>query len=257
MHCFPRWEVADLRYERQILMPQIGQKGQEKLENGKVTVIGAGGLGSPVLTYLACAGVGRIQIIDCDVVCESNLNRQFLHQTGDVGRPKVQSAKEKLTLLNPNISLSTLNTRLNAENIEECLIGSDAVVDCVDNIETRIMVARACIQLNIPLVEGGVRGFYGYVIDIGRDYPCLSCLGYDKAKQQTPVPILGVTAGVIGCMQANECIKLLLGVGEPLFGRMLNYDGLSGTWEEIRVKRSENCSVHGDPETRKRRKINE
>ncbi|WP_218144882.1 HesA/MoeB/ThiF family protein [Propionispira arboris] len=240
-----------MRYERQLLIPQIGQEGQEKLEKAKVTVIGAGGLGSPVLTYLVSAGVGKIQIVDCDVVSESNLNRQFLHHTGDVGRPKVLSAQEKLVSLNPDVALSTVNKRLNQENIEECIIGSDVVVDCVDNIETRVMVASACIQLNIPLVEGGVLGFYGYVIDIGRDYPCLSCLGYDKAKQKTPVPVLGVTAGVIGCMQANECIKLLLGIGEPLYGRMLNYDGLSGTWEEVKVEKAKNCAVHKNAETGK------
>jgi len=245
-----------VRYERQLLIPQIGQQGQERLEAGKVTVIGAGGLGSPVLTYLVSAGVGKIQIVDCDIVSESNLNRQFLHNTVDVGKLKVFSAKEKLSMLNPNVVLSTVNRRLNAENIEKCIAGSDVVVDCVDNIDTRIMVARACIKLNIPLVEGGVRGLYGYVIDIGRDYPCLSCLGYDKAKQVTPVPVLGVTAGVIGCMQANECIKLLLGIGEPLYGRMLNYDGLSGTWEEVQVKKAENCPVHGNINTVTRGKNN-
>ncbi len=235
-----------MRYERQLLIPQIGQKGQERLAASKVTVIGAGGLGSPVLTYLASAGVGKLQIVDCDVVSESNLNRQFLHHTDDVGKLKVLSAKEKLSMLNPDVVLSTVNRRLNGENIEECLIGSDVVVDCVDNTDTRIMVARACINLNIPLVEGGVSGLYGYVIDIGRDYPCLSCLGYDNVKPVTPIPVLGVTAGIIGCMQANECIKLLLGIGEPLYGRMLNYDGLSGTWEEIQVKKDENCPVHAN-----------
>ena len=254
MPYFPQWEVVDLRYERQLLIPQIGPDGQEKLKKAKVTVIGAGGLGSPVLTYLASAGVGKIQIIDCDVVSESNLNRQFLHHTRDVGRPKVLSAQEKLISLNPEVALSTVNKRLNQENIEECIIGSDVVVDCVDNIETRVMVASACIQLNIPLVEGGVLGFYGYVIDIGRDYPCLSCLGYDKAKPKKPVPVLGVTAGAIGCMQANECIKLLIGVGEPLYGRMLNYDGLSGTWEEVKVEKAQNCAVHENAETGKRGK---
>ncbi|HEX2938562.1 MAG TPA: HesA/MoeB/ThiF family protein [Ruminiclostridium sp.] len=235
-----------MRYERQLLMPQIGQVGQKKLEQSTVTVIGAGGLGSPVLTYLTSAGVGTIRIIDCDIVSESNLNRQFLHNTEDIGKLKILSSKEKLSLLNPNVNFKVINKRLDNNNIHEIITGSDVVVDCVDNIATRIITARACIKLNIPLVEGGVCGFYGYVIDIGRDFACLSCLGYDKVQPKTPVPVLGVTAGAIGCMQANECIKLLLGVGEPLYGRLLNYDGLSGTWEEIRVKKSDDCPVHNE-----------
>lgn len=233
-----------MRYERQVLMPQIGQAGQKKLEQSTVTVIGSGGLGSPVLTYLTCAGVGKIKIFDCDVVSESNLNRQFLHNTNDVDKLKVLSAKEKLSVLNPNVHFDVVNARLNADNIEEFISGCDVVVDCVDNIDTRVTAAKACIKLNIPLVEGGVCGFYGYVIDIGRDSPCLSCLGYDKVTQKTPIPVLGVTAGIIGCMQANECIKLLLGIGEPLYGRMLNYDGLRGTLEEVSVKKAEDCPVH-------------
>ena len=234
-----------MRYERQLLMPQIGPEGQKKLEQSTVTVIGSGGLGSPVLTFLTCAGVGTIRIIDCDVVSESNLNRQFLHNTEDVDKLKTQSATEKLSVLNPDVNLIVINKRLDEDNAEDIIKGSDVVVDCVDNIPTRITVARACIKQNIPLVEGGVYGFYGYVIDIRRDSPCLSCIGYDKAKQKTPVPVLGVTAGVIGCMQANECIKLLLGVGDPLYGRMLTYDGLSASWEEIRVEKSESCPIHG------------
>lgn len=233
-----------MRYERQMLMTQIGQDGQKKLEQSTVTVIGAGGLGSPVLTYLTSAGVGTIRIVDCDVVSESNLNRQFLHNTEDIGKLKILSSKEKLSLLNPNVNFITINKRLDMDNVEEIVTGSDVVVDCVDNIPTRINTAQACIKLNIPLVEGGVCGFYGYVMDIGRHFACLSCLGYDKVKPKTPVPVLGVTAGAIGCMQANECIKLLLGIGEPLYGRLLNYDGLSGTWEELQVEMADNCPVH-------------
>lgn len=233
-----------MRYERQLLMPQIGQDGQKKLEQSTVTVIGAGGLGSPVLTYLTSAGVGTIRIIDCDVVSESNLNRQFLHSTEDVGKLKILSAKEKLSKLNPEVNFITLNKKLDTDNAEGIVTGSDVVVDCVDNITTRIITARACMKLNIPLVEGGICGFYGYVIDIGRNFACLSCLGYDKVQPKTPVPVLGVTAGAIGCMQANECIKLLLEIGEPLYGRLLNYDGLNGTWEEIRVEKADDCSVH-------------
>jgi molybdopterin/thiamine biosynthesis adenylyltransferase len=137
---------------------------------------------------------------------------------------------------------------LETDNAEKLITGSDVVVDCVDSIETRITVARACIKLGIPLVEGGIYGLFGYVLDIGRDSACLSCLGYEKVIQKTPVPVLGVTAGVIGSMQANECIKLILGIGEPLYGRMLNYDGLNGTWDEIRVEKADNCPVHREPD---------
>lgn len=235
-----------MRYERQILIPQIGSEGQKRLGAARVTVIGAGGLGSPVLTYLVCAGVGNIKIVDFDVVSESNLNRQFLYHTGDVGKLKALAAREKLSQLNPNIVFSVVNRKLTADNIEECVAGSDIVVDCVDNMDTRTTVARACIGLNIPLVEGGVNGYNGYVIDIGRAYPCLSCMGFDKTEQQTPPTVLGAIAGVIGSMQANECIKLLLGAGEPLFGRMLRYDGFSGKWEETRVEKADHCPVHGN-----------
>jgi molybdopterin/thiamine biosynthesis adenylyltransferase len=234
-----------VRYGRQLLIPQIGKEGQKKLEQSTVSVIGTGGLGSPVLTYLTSAGVGTIRIIDDDIVSESNLNRQFLHNTKDVGKLKILSAEEKLSSLNPNVKLVLFNERLEQDTAEEFLAGSDVVVDCVDNIATRMTVAKVCMKLDIPLVEGGIHGFFGYVMDIGRDYPCLSCLGYDNVKPKTPIPVLGVTAGVIGCMQANECIKLLLGIGDPLFGRMLSYDGLSGTWEEILVKKSEACPNHG------------
>ncbi len=237
--------MADVRYERQLIIPQIGQEGQKKLEQSTVTVIGTGGLGSPVLTYLTSAGVGTIRIFDDDIVSESNLNWQFLHNTEDVAKLKTQSAKEKLSKLNPNVKLVLINDRLNTDNAEEYIAGSDVVVDCVDNLATRITVARTCMKLDIPLVEGGVYGFSGYVMDIGRECACLSCIGFDNVIPKTPIPVLGVTAGVIGCMQANECIKLLLGIGEPLYGRMLNYDGLRGTWDEIGIEKSDSCSVHG------------
>ena len=128
--------------------------------------------------------------------------------------------------------------------MEEFIAGSDVVVDCVDNVETRISAANACLRLNIPLVEGGVNGFCGFVIDIGRDFPCLSCLRYEIQKPDTPIPVLGAVAGVIGSMQANECIKILLGIGKPLYGRLLDYNGLNGTWEEISVEKEEKCPVH-------------
>lgn len=235
-----------MRYERQLLIPKIGHSGQNVLGKSTVTIIGSGGLGSPVLTYLTCAGVGKIRIVDGEIVSEPDLNREFLHNTHDINNLKVLSAREKLLLLNPEVEIAAINKHIEDDNAKELIAGSDVVVDCVDNMHTRVTVAKACIKLDIPLVEGSVYGFNGFILDTGRDYPCLSCLGYDKMPAKQPVPVLGVTAGVIGCMQANECIKLLLKIGEPLYGRILNYDGLSGEWKEVSIKKSDNCTVHSN-----------
>lgn len=243
-HCFRPWEVAELRYERQLIIPQIGQKGQRMLGDSVVTVIGSGGLGSALLTYLTCAGIGTIRILDCDVVSESNLNRQFLHGTNDIGKLKVISAEEKLSRMNPEVRLILHSEKLDRGNAESLLSGSTVVVDCVDNIETRVVAAEACMSLDIPLVEGGIHGFYGFVMTIGRDSPCLSCLGYDKIKSKGAVPVLGATAGVIGSLQATECIKLIVEAGEPLFGRMVNYDGLTYSFDVIDIEKSNDCPVH-------------
>lgn len=233
-----------MRYERQLLMPQIGQKGQRRLEESVVTVIGAGGLGSAVLTYLACAGIGTIRVIDSDIVSESNLNRQFLHGTDDIGKLKVVSAEEKLLRLNPEVRLLLHSEKLERDNAKILLAGSAVVVDCVDTIGARTAAAEACLSLDIPLVEGGIHGFYGFVMTIGRASACLSCLGYDKVVKKGTIPVLGATAGVIGSLQASECIKLIVGAGEPLFGRMVNYDGLTCTFDVVDIERSDNCPIH-------------
>lgn len=233
-----------MRYERQLMMPEIGEAGQQRLKDSQVTVIGAGGLGSAVLTYLTCAGVGTIRIIDSDVVSETNLNRQFLHETANVGKLKVQSAKENLMRLNPEVTLILCSEKLDKSNAQRLLSGSAVVIDCVDNIGTRVAAAEACISLDIPLVEGGIHGFYGYAMTIGRESACLSCLGYDTAAKKEAIPALGATAGVIGSLQASECIKLILGVGEPLFDRMLHYDGLTCTFDIVDVNKSDDCPVH-------------
>ena len=158
-----------MRYERQRMMKEIGDSGQEKLSKSTVAVVGCGGLGSPALTYLACAGIGKLIIIDCDEVSETNLNRQFLHGRKDIGRPKVVSAKEKLLDMNGEIEILAVHENLTPENVGRIIEGADVVVDCVDNIETRIFLGRECLKKNIPLVEAGVQGFYGWVMSVGRE----------------------------------------------------------------------------------------
>lgn len=251
------------RYIRQLMIPQIGRHGQQRLADASVTVIGAGGLGSPVLTYLTAAGIGKIRIIDCDTVSESNLNRQFLHGEDDIGKRKTDSAEESLRRLNPSVRIETIYEKVTAENADRLIGEPDAAVDCVDSIGTRLLVNASCVRRNIPLVEGGVEGFYGYVTVVLRSGTCLACLGYDRVedggdagsddwaedggdadRDAAAVPALGAAAGVIGSLQAAECLKLLLGVGEVLSGRLLQYDGMCGSFDEIPVMRRPDCPIH-------------
>ena len=233
-----------MRYERQRMMKEIGDSGQEKLSKSTVAVVGCGGLGSPALTYLACAGIGKLIIIDCDEVSETNLNCQFLHGRKDIGRPKVVSAKEKLLDMNGEIEILAVHENLTPENVGRIIEGADVVVDCVDNIETRIFLGRECLKKNIPLVEAGVQGFYGWVMSVGREAACLECMGLDHMAIKRPIPIIGTTAGVIGTLQANECIKIILGMEDTLFGTMLQYDGLSSSIDRIELQKSDSCKAH-------------
>lgn len=233
-----------MRYERQILIKEIGEKGQNTLMRSKVTVIGAGGLASPVLTYLACAGVGTITLIDYDRVSESNLNRQFLYHEKDIGTLKAIIAKDVLNELNSQITINSVSEKLDENNIGQIISGSDVVIDCVDNVETRLIVNRACLKQDIPLVEGGVSGFYGFVMSVKRDFPCLECIGYGNTKLKRPGPVLGAAVGVIGSLQAVECIKILLGLEEVLYGRMLNYDGLSVSFDLVDLQKNDLCEAH-------------
>lgn len=234
-----------MRYERQILIKKIGEKGQKTLIQSKVVVIGAGGLASPVLTYLTCAGIGTITFVDYDTVSESNLNRQFLYHEKDIGKPKAQIAKEVLQELNSEIVMKSVSEKISEDNIIDMIKGADVVIDCVDNVETRLIVNRGCLQMNIPLVEGGVNGFYGFVLSIKRDSPCLECIGYQNSKLQRPGPNIGAVVGVIGSLQAVECIKILLGLEDVLYGKMLNYDGLSVSFETVEFQRNKLCEAHG------------
>lgn len=233
-----------MRYERQILIKQIGESGQKILKQSKVVVIGTGGLASPVLTYLTCAGIGSITLVDYDVISESNLNRQFLYGEKDIGKPKVQLASEFLNNINSTIAFHQVSAKLEEQNIKEIIKGADVVIDCVDNIETRLTVNRGCLQMNIPLVEGGVNGFYGFLLVVKREFPCLECLGYGDTILKRPGPALGAVAGVIGSLQAVECLKILLGLDGVLYGSMLNYDGISASFETVEIQKNHMCQAH-------------
>ena len=231
----------DSRYERQLIVPQIGAEGQEKLAKSKVTVIGCGGLGSPVLTYLAMAGVGHLRLIDCDAVSDTNLNRQFFYEESDVNEVKCERAAEFLKKRNSQMILEPVNELLTEKNALELLKDSDVVVDCVDRIAARKIVGWACTKLSIPLVEAGVHGFYGYVLPINPGKSaCLTCMETGPVKEMIPVPAIGAAVGVIGSLQAVEALKILLGLPVS-YGTMLQYDGIYGEFEPIPVMVREDC----------------
>lgn len=239
------------RYAKQIILNDIGVEGQQRLLASKVIVVGAGGLGSPVLYYLAASGVGTIGIADFDRVGLSNLQRQILHFTEDLGQKKVDSAAEKLNKLNPDVKIIKHACRLDDQNIEEIISEYDIVIDCTDNFTARYLVSDCCYLLKKPLVEGAVIGLIGTLTTIIPDAsPCYRCLN-PVPPQDGTVPscadegILGAVAGVIGTMQALEAIKILLGIGETLTGRMLFLDGLTMKIDEISLDRSEECQLCG------------
>lgn len=235
------------KYSRQILL--FGEEGQEKLKNAKVLVAGAGGLGSPVSTYLAIAGIGKIILADFDSVDPSNLNRQFLHHQKDIGRLKVESAKEKLLSMNPDIEVETIAEMLTESNLEALVPECDVIVDALDNLETRHMLNRLVIKRRIPLIHGAVTGYDGQVTTIvpGKT-PCFYCI-FPRISKKEIFPVLGATPGIIGSIQANEVIKFLTGQGKLLEGRLLFWNGLSGSFSEISLSKLNNCPVCGTLET--------
>lgn len=228
------------RYKRQILIPEWTQSGQENLKKARILVAGAGGLGSAILTYLAVAGVGEIRVIDGDIVELSNLNRQVLHSDKDIGRSKVDSAKEKLEALNPDISVEAIKEIITKDNVFE-LVGDYPIVDAMDNLPTRLLLNRVAVKKNLPLFHGAVYGFEGRATTVipGKT-ACLRCLYQGVIPGKTPV--VGVTPAVIGCIQATEVIKYILGTGELLADRLLIYDGLSMRFSEVKLKKDLNCS---------------
>ncbi len=230
------------RYSRQILLPQIGEQGQKRLAESPAAVIGCGGLGAPVLTSLALAGVGKLRLIDHDRIGLSNLNRQFLYEESELDKEKCERAADFLRRRNSGIVLETVCERLTEENARRLLSGVDVIVDCVDRVETRRHAGRAARRLSVPLVEGGVHGFYGFVLSVlpGKS-ACLECVTAQEAEERGPVPAVGAVAGVIGSLQAVECMKILLGLPHVLYGRMLQYDGLYGEFTEVPVHVRPDC----------------
>jgi thiazole biosynthesis adenylyltransferase ThiF len=243
------------RYARHIILPEVGGKGQEKLLNSKVLVIGAGGLGSPAILYLAAAGVGTIGIVDFDVVDFSNLQRQVIHNTERVGTPKVESAKKTVEMLNPDVKVITYNTRISKENIMDIIKDYDVVLDGTDNFPTRFLVNDACYFAGKPLVSAAMLRFEGQVSVF--DYrnkeksPCYRCL-FPEPPPPGLVPscqeagILGSIGGIMGCIQATEAIKLILGIGEPLVGKLLIMDALSMDFRKVKLRKDPNCPLCGE-----------
>jgi sulfur-carrier protein adenylyltransferase/sulfurtransferase len=239
------------RYSRHLIMPEVGVDGQRKLKAAKVLCIGAGGLGSPAALYLAAAGVGRLGIVDFDAVDVSNLQRQVLHSTADIGRPKLTSAKEKLHALNPEIQIDTFEMALTSENALRLFEPYDVILDGTDNFPTRYLVNDACVLLGKPNAYGSIFRFEGQAsVFATKDGPCYRCL-YPEPPPPGLVPscaeggVLGVLPGLIGVIQATEAIKLILGVGEPLIGRFLIYDALRMRFRELKLKKDPDCPVCG------------
>lgn len=239
-----------LRYSRHILLPEIGIDGQEKLLAAHVLLIGAGGLGAPVSLYLAASGVGRISLCDHDAVDLTNLQRQIVHFTDSIGKPKVDSARATLGRINPEITVDAIPERVAGARLEQLVAGADVVIDATDNFATRHAINRACVKHSKPLVSGAAIRFDGQIasFDLRRtDSPCYHCLfpeGGDLEEMRCAV--MGVFAplvGVIGAMQAAEALKLLMGLGRDLTGRLLLLDALSMEWRNVRLKKDPDCSV--------------
>jgi adenylyltransferase/sulfurtransferase len=243
------------RYARHIILPEVGGKGQEKLLNSKVLVIGAGGLGSPAILYLAAAGVGTIGIVDFDVVDFSNLQRQVIHNTERVGTPKVESAKKTVEMLNPDVKVITYNTRISKENIMDIIKDYDVVLDGTDNFPTRFLINDACYFAGKPLVSAAMLRFEGQVsvfdFRMKEQSPCYRCL-FPEPPPPGLVPscqeagILGSIGGIMGCIQATEAIKLILGIGEPLVGKLLIMDALSMDFRKVKLRKDPNCPLCGE-----------
>jgi molybdopterin/thiamine biosynthesis adenylyltransferase/rhodanese-related sulfurtransferase len=250
-------EAQSKRYSRHLLVPEVGEQGQLKLLDSKVLLIGAGGLGSPAAYYLAAAGVGTLGIIDADIVDESNLQRQILHNTERLGQYKAESARETIKALNPDVNVVTYIERLDETNVGRIIADYDVILDGTDNFPTRYLLNDAALLANKPVVHGSVFRFEGQLtVFKPYDGPCYRCL-YPEPPPAALAPscaeagVLGVLPGVIGLLQAVETIKLLLEIGDPLVGRMMTYDALAGEFNELRLFRDPNCPAcgeHGNPQ---------
>jgi adenylyltransferase/sulfurtransferase len=229
------------RYDRQILAPELGVEGQEKLKKAKIFIAGAGGLGCPVSLYLAAAGVGEIRLVDNGRVELSNLNRQVLHWAKDIGREKVDSAREKLQGLNADVCTEAVVETITEDNVFQLVADCDLIIDAMDNFGTRYLLNRVALAKNIPLFHGAVYGFEGRATTIiPGETACFRCL-YREAPPPVKFPVIGVAPAVIGCIQATEVIKYITGIGQLLANRLLIYDGSELKFTELRIKRVPNC----------------
>jgi len=262
---FQAWQAAGLpiasrhdadfleRYSRHLRLPQVGVDGQKQLERARILLVGAGGLGSPAAFYLAAAGVGFLRLVDDDVVDRSNLQRQILHTDAGIGTAKVASAQQRLSALNPRVNIDSVQARITAENVESLVNDVDVVIDGADNFPTRYLLSDACVQLGKPLVYGAVHRFEGQVsvFDAGRQRgiaPCYRCLFPEPPRAEdapncAEAGVLGVLPGIIGLLQATEALKLLLGIGRSLSGRLLQFDALQLRFHETRLTPDPDCAV--------------
>lgn len=243
------------RYSRHLIIPDVGMTGQKRLKNARVLCVGAGGLGSPSLMYLAAAGVGTLGIVEFDVVDESNLQRQIIHGQSDVGRSKAESARDSVLEINPYVTVNLHSERLDTTNVMELFAQYDLIVDGTDNFATRYLVNDACVLLDKPYVWGSIYRFDGQASVFWAEYgPCYRCL-YPEPPPPGMVPscaeggVLGVLCGSIGSIQVTEAIKLLTGIGDSLLGRLMVYDALEMTYRQVRIRKDPNCAVCGDHPT--------
>ena len=244
-----------LRYSRHLIVPEVGMEGQLKLKAAKVLLVGTGGLGAPLGLYLAATGIGRIGLVDFDVVDFTNLQRQVIHFTKDVGRPKIESAAEKMQAINPNVEIVKHEVALSSENALDIIKDYDLVVDGTDNFPTRYLVNDACVLLGKPNVYGSIFRFEGQATVFAYEGgPCYRCL-YPEPPPPGLVPscaeggVLGILPGTIGLIQATETVKLILGIGEPLVGRLLLYDALGMHFRELKLRKNPECPICGDHRT--------
>jgi molybdopterin/thiamine biosynthesis adenylyltransferase len=242
------------RFSRQIILKEIGGEGQEQLLNGRVLIIGAGGLGSPIALYLAAAGIGTIGIADADDVDLSNLQRQVIHCTADVGRPKVESAREKIQAINPDVRVTTYKEWISASNIGGIIRNYDFVIDCTDNFAAKFLINDACVLTGKPYSHGGILRFFGQTITVLPGTTCYRCIFPSPPPQDaipgcSPAGVLGVLPGIIGTIQATEAIKFLLKKGTLLAGRMLMYDALEMSFRNVPINRNPRCPVCGEQPT--------
>jgi molybdopterin/thiamine biosynthesis adenylyltransferase len=237
------------RYSRHLLIPEVGVEGQQKLLEAKVLLLGAGGLGSPTALYLAAAGVGTLGIVDDDEVDLSNLQRQVIHTTDRIGVPKVDSAEETISAINPDVEVVKYPVRLDASNIVEIIEGYDVIVDGLDNFPTRYLLNDASVRLDIPVVSAAILGFDGQLsVFKPHDGPCYRCLFPEPPPAELAPScgangVLGVLPGTMGLLQATEVVKLVIGEGDPLIGRLLLYDALAATFTEVKVRRDPDCPI--------------